>query len=105
MDNLLQCLAFCTEQAHPDLPATSNKVLLRMLLPGGGVVLCYKIEKYSQQLGAGLKLEFDAEAIRGLLAEQSAQVVGLGVVEAHRPGSKAVQRPRPLEGVRELNRS
>ena len=97
MGNPLQCLAFCTEQAHPDLPATGNKVLLRMLLPGGGgAVLCYKIEKYSQQLGAGLKSEFDAEAIRGRLAEQSAQVVGLGVVEAHRPGSKAVQRPRPL---------
>ena len=61
-----------------------------------GVVLRYKIEKYSQQLGAGLKSEFDAEAIRGRLAEQSAQVVGLGVVEAHRPGSKAVQRPRPF---------
>ena len=53
MGNPLQCLAFCTEQAHPDLPATGNKVLLWMLLPDEGLVLCYKIEKYFQQLGAG----------------------------------------------------
>ena len=39
---------------------------------------------------------YEAEAVGGRLAEQGAQVVGLGVAESHHPGSKAAQRPRPF---------
>ena len=55
MGNPFRCLAFCTEQAQPDLPATGNKALLQMLLPDGELVLRHKIENHSQQVDTGVK--------------------------------------------------
>ena len=98
MGNPFKCLAFYTEQVHPYLPATCKKAFLWMLLPDGKLVLRYKIEKHSQQVGAGVKVGYEAEAVGGHLAEQSVQFVGLGVIEAHHSDSKAAQRPHSFAG-------